>query len=353
MTGKNGSVKTTIMKLVWYVISGQIVKALMEIPFSSITIETSIYTVTVIRVGDNVCRVKWESGGKITEFEDHYDEDENEVSNAEDVPNRRMKNTGSTLFFPTFRRIEGGFSSSESTGRSVFVDRSMQPSGDLDGALKALSNKLSSTKHKFVSALSTSDIEVLLLKQYTDASEAANKVQQDVSAQMINEIKDFKQDKSEIPPGSSNISTAAETALDNIKSMIEKMDNMREAELAQFNAIRTLVLRIFRHSGIQVGRLSLGDALESISSDSLSAGEKQMLSFLCYNAFHSDSVIFIDEPELSLHIDWQRQLFPTLFSQKKSNQFIIATHSRFIYSRYPDKEIMLDSDKGDNEQEPL
>ena len=54
-----------------------------------------------------------------------------------------------------------------------------------------------------------------------------------------------------------------------------------------------------------------------------------------------DSVIFIDEPELSLHADWQRQLFPILARQQSSNQFIVATHSPFIYSKYPDKEIEL------------
>jgi predicted ATPase len=73
-----------------------------------------------------------------------------------------------------------------------------------------------------------------------------------------------------------------------------------------------------------------------------------MLSFIAYNAFYRDAVFFIDEPELSLHVDWQRQLFPTLMSQEASNQFIIATHSPFIYSKYPDKEILIDAHRGDS-----
>jgi predicted ATPase len=143
---------------------------------------------------------------------------------------------------------------------------------------------------------------------------------------------------------------SAEEALDNIRHMIEQMDEDRQSALAQYNAIRDLIIRILQHSGIKVGRLSLGDAAETINSDALSAGEKQMLSFLCYNAFYREAVIFIDEPELSLHVDWQRQLFPTLFNQRKSNQFIIATHSPFIYSKYPDKEIQLADDRGDNRE---
>lgn len=71
-----------------------------------------------------------------------------------------------------------------------------------------------------------------------------------------------------------------------------------------------------------------------------------MLSFLCYNAFSEETVVFIDEPELSLHVDWQRLLFPTLLKQGQKNQFFVATHSPFIYSKYPDKEFMLDDYRG-------
>ena len=73
-----------------------------------------------------------------------------------------------------------------------------------------------------------------------------------------------------------------------------------------------------------------------------------MLSFLCYNTFSKNAVMFIDEPELSLHVDWQRLLLPTLMEQETENQFFIATHSPFIYAKYPDKETLLGDDRGDN-----
>jgi predicted ATPase len=97
-----------------------------------------------------------------------------------------------------------------------------------------------------------------------------------------------------------------------------------------------------------MSNLTLGDLSDAISSDKLSAGEKQMLSFLCYNTFTEKSTIFIDEPELSLHPDWQRTLVPTLLEQGNNNQFFMATHSPFIYAKFPDKEIMLGNDRGDN-----
>jgi len=68
--------------------------------------------------------------------------------------------------------------------------------------------------------------------------------------------------------------------------------------------------------------------------------------FLCYNAFSEDTAIFIDEPELSLHVDWEGILLPTLLEQATTNQLFVATHSPFIYTLYPDKEFMLDDTRG-------
>ena len=99
--------------------------------------------------------------------------------------------------------------------------------------------------------------------------------------------------------------------------------------------------------GIRVNEeIILGDEDGAIEADKLSAGEKQLLSFLCYNTFSQNTAIFIDEPEISLHVDWQRRLLPTLLEQETGNQFFVATHSPFIYGKYPDKEIRLHEDRG-------
>lgn len=179
------------------------------------------------------------------------------------------------------------------------------------------------------------------MRKYTELSEIANALQKSTSEDIIEQIKSYKYDRLDKNSG------AAEGVLDTIRSMIEFMDAQRESALSPLTAVRSLVERLFTHTGIRLNaRLSFGDAATAINSDMLSAGEKQMLSFICYNAFYANSTIFIDEPELSLHVDWQRQLFPTLAAQGTSNQFIIATHSPFIYSKYPDKEIIMSSDRG-------
>jgi predicted ATPase len=139
----------------------------------------------------------------------------------------------------------------------------------------------------------------------------------------------------------------ANSVLKDISHRVSDVSEERESLLKPFSVLSQLIADIFQYKAISLTEgITLGDARSAISSDKLSAGEKQMLSFLCYNAFYSDSSIFIDEPELSLHVDWQRLLFPTLLEQATRNQFIVATHSPFIFGKYPDKELVLDLDRG-------
>jgi len=317
--------------------SGNILLGLREVAFKKATLVTSEYEITVYRLASHTCRIDWKRGGEEYTFDDVLDEDGDPILNAEDQVERHLTELGSSVFLPTFRRIEGGFTISD---RNNTLARTK---GDIEESLIALSKKLSNANHVFVASLSTVDIVTLLVRQYTDLSEQYNQLQQSTSHQIIEKIRAFKRDQSDSLG-------LANQVLDEIRLQIQNMEQERETIMTPLEAVRVLALRLFRHSGIKLGRsLSFGDAANAVNSDALSAGEKQMLSFIAYNAFYRDSVIFIDEPELSLHVDWQRQLFPTLLSQQASNQFIIATHSPFIYSKYPDKELQIDLDRGDSE----
>lgn len=339
ITGRNGSGKTSALKLLWYVLSGNIFLALKEVNFKKTILVTTRYECAITRLSSNTCRIDWKMDGEQTIFEDSMDEDGDIFLNAEDQANRLLTTIGSSIFLPTFRRIEGGFTIGD---RNNVLSRTK---GDIEESLISLSKKLSNENHIFVSSLSTVDIVSLLVRQYTDLSEQYNQIQQTKSQEIIAKIRAFKLDEAD-----SQQIGAANRVLDEIRLQIQGMEESRESIMAPLEAVRLLAMKLFRHSGIQLGKsLSFGDAANSINSDALSAGEKQMLSFIAYNAFYKDSIIVIDEPELSLHVDWQRQLFPTLLGQQASNQFVIATHSPFIYSKYPDKELQIDSDRGDLE----
>jgi len=71
----------------------------------------------------------------------------------------------------------------------------------------------------------------------------------------------------------------------------------------------------------------------------LSSGEKQIMILLIETLLQRGKpCIFIaDEPELSLHIDWQEKILPTLRELNNKAQIIVATHSPEIAGGYPSK----------------
>jgi len=74
--------------------------------------------------------------------------------------------------------------------------------------------------------------------------------------------------------------------------------------------------------------------IENILIDKLSSGEKTLLSKVIYFYIKNikDSIILIDEPELSLHPTWQNKVLKLYENYAKENncQIIIATHSPHI-----------------------
>ncbi|WP_421846935.1 AAA family ATPase [Novosphingobium sp.] len=346
LTGRNGAGKTSIMKLMWYIQSGNILEALREVEFQKAALTTNEYTCTVYRLSRATCKVEFKNSNETIEFEDIEDDDGNVYRNAEDAAAEILIPTGKSVFFPTFRRIEGGFTmNSLSNNLSVFARRTAK-AGPVEEALNDLSAKLSNGSHRFIAAISTVDIVNLLQKTYTDLSEESDQLRAAMSSEIIETITSFQQ-TGEGDDGDRN----ADDVLKSIRQRIENVEESRTQVMRPIGEVQRVVRKIFRHKGIKFGRLSFGDAAQAINSDLLSAGEKQMLSFLSYNGLNSECTIFIDEPELSLHVDWQRNLFLTLQRQQSSNQFIIATHSPFIYTKYPDKEIPISHDRGDLELE--
>ena len=62
-----------------------------------------------------------------------------------------------------------------------------------------------------------------------------------------------------------------------------------------------------------------------------SRGEKTLLALLLIVHLYSDKALFLfDEPDLSLHMEWQRMLIPALVKLAPNSQFVISTHSPFM-----------------------
>ena len=68
---------------------------------------------------------------------------------------------------------------------------------------------------------------------------------------------------------------------------------------------------------------------EMLTPYQLSSGEKQMLVILLTVLVEDDMpyVLFMDEPEVSLHIDWQKRLIDLILEMNPNVQIILTTHS--------------------------
>lgn len=78
---------------------------------------------------------------------------------------------------------------------------------------------------------------------------------------------------------------------------------------------------------------------KEIQLSSLSSGEKNVLLILIQSLMARENSIIIDEPEISLHIDWQRELIQSMNMLNPRAQFIISTHSPEIMANIPDSKI--------------
>ncbi|WP_379159416.1 AAA family ATPase [Paenibacillus sp. sgz5001063] len=83
--------------------------------------------------------------------------------------------------------------------------------------------------------------------------------------------------------------------------------------------------------------------------DKLSSGEKQIVIFFAYLIFEVSSkqkgIYIIDEPELSLHIAWQRNFAKSILNISSNLQLIFATHSPEIVGVFRNKCVSLRSDR--------
>jgi len=90
---------------------------------------------------------------------------------------------------------------------------------------------------------------------------------------------------------------------------------------------------------------------EKIKINDLSTGEQELITkaFSLYLSDLKDSVILIDEPETSLHPNWQNRILKIYedFAKENNNQVIIATHSPHIIASAKKESLRLLVKKGD------
>ncbi len=78
-------------------------------------------------------------------------------------------------------------------------------------------------------------------------------------------------------------------------------------------------------------------------SQALSSGERQILTMIyAASQMSEQEIVLIDEPEISLHVDWQRKLLEKISQQLGKKQIIACTHSPVVGADYEDEIIILE-----------
>ena len=301
LTGLNGSGKTTLLKLIWYLTSGNLHRIISEIPFTSVKIETIWFDLSMEQKPEGMVKLEWEFTDKSpsgkSQSGDMTLDSKSPANNLGNLNEQIANAVPGSLFFPTFRRLEGNYPAEPKIGL-------------IQNALLKVKNALSvkskgeKKRHKFITVVSTGDVEPLL------------KPMQERLKQLQGKKKSTFKEKEE-----------AET----LEKRFSLLEQIVEDIYDDYNKIIISADISFEGKGSW-----------TISSETLSSGEKQLLGFLCHNAFSVDALMFLDEPELSLHVDYQRLILQLLEAQGTEKQIFVATHSPFIYARYSQKEINLE-----------
>jgi len=77
---------------------------------------------------------------------------------------------------------------------------------------------------------------------------------------------------------------------------------------------------------------------DEIDLEVLSSGEKQVISLFSHLYLEPrQKIVLIDEPELSLSLDWQKHLLPDVINSPGCAQLLAITHSPFIFDNELDR----------------
>lgn len=336
-TGSNGSGKTTLLKLMWYMMSGHIRQALAEIEFSEAELVTASAFVRLVkrpakptgRFQDKHPRDKSpiEPDTPVAEVHMKREPDGVNIFSLFPIPMRELNfmvnaegpaRREPSLFFPTFRRVEGGFSLDEGEEKLRIVE-----------GFKDYSKRMTHINHRFVAFADFDDVRGLV-----------NEISSDIRAKLEPDEKRFTDF---LTMGTNGTTPPDFTA--RLKANLEALERRRREIGRPLEIFNEYVDAYFLEKSVRVtdDGLVLGTHSNQIPIERLSAGEKNFLSLLVYAVANPDATMFIDEPELTLHIDWQRELLSIIRHIAPGVQVFVATHSPAIYSTFPDRDFWLDT----------
>lgn len=102
-----------------------------------------------------------------------------------------------------------------------------------------------------------------------------------------------------------------------------------------FEVINTMFKDTNKQISISNSTLVFNQEGSEIALEQLSSGEKQLLLILLkvFLMEKKPGILFMDEPEISLHVSWQQQLIEAIRKLNNQCQIILTTHSPSIFAK--------------------
>lgn len=129
----------------------------------------------------------------------------------------------------------------------------------------------------------------------------------------------------------------------NLRQIVGNLDDVErriEQTMVPINSFLETITRLFSRgkslklTNNELQILLADDRVLPISQ--LSSGEKHLIKILLSAMTAGPNSVLIDEPELSMHIDWQRLFTRTILSLNPDCQLILASHSPEVMAEIPD-----------------
>jgi predicted ATP-dependent endonuclease of OLD family len=132
---------------------------------------------------------------------------------------------------------------------------------------------------------------------------------------------------------------------DLVKELTDRINtnsSISKSELDRINERKNLFIRLVNECFAETGKRLDNDSTKlvfykdniAIFPKDLSSGEKQLLIILLTVLLErgQEYVLMLDEPEISMHINWQYKLIDMILELNPSVQIILTTHSPIIFS---------------------
>jgi ABC-type cobalamin/Fe3+-siderophores transport system ATPase subunit len=123
---------------------------------------------------------------------------------------------------------------------------------------------------------------------------------------------------------------------------IDQVEREIEEAMSPRTKLQQLIARLFTGKEVRFGDrgievLTANEGTFDVGQ--LSSGEKQVLLLLIDVLRVGSNTLLIDEPELSMHVDWQQTLIRSMRELNPNAQLIMATHSPEVMADVADRHI--------------